>query len=128
MAWGKGYRTTKNKFGVAPKAERTFNGIVYASKLEKEHAVKLYMLAKAGKIKDLREQVRIPLIVEGEKICTYIADFVFTDTATGKQVIHETKGFLTNEAKIKYKLYEVTTGEKITLVYAKEKKKVSKKK
>jgi hypothetical protein len=121
MAWGKGYRTKKNKFGVAPKAQRTLDGVTYASKLEKTHAVKLRLLQRSGEISDLQEQVPFPLIVNDTLICHYIADFIYTDK-DGKEVIHETKGVLTTEAKLKYKLFEALYGKKITLVYAKAKR------
>lgn len=93
----------------------------YASEKEYGRAQELKLMAKAGIISDLREQVSFVLIPAQygtcgtdpkgrpvriclEKSCRYIADFVYTDNATGSTVIEDTKGFRTPEYKIKRKL------------------------
>jgi hypothetical protein len=38
------------------------------------------------------------------KICSYRADFVYLETATGEQVIEDVKGMITPEYRIKAKL------------------------
>ena len=66
----------------------------HASKKEAARAATLKLLEKAGKIKDLQEQVTytlIPAQFEGEGknrhcvelACKYVADFVYTDVETG---------------------------------------------
>ena len=55
----------------------------YASKREAKRAAELKLLAKAGKIRRLREQVPFLLIPEQEheRKCVYIADFVYEELA-----------------------------------------------
>ena len=63
-----------NKYGVSPKEERTWNGKIYDSKLEKNYRVHLEMLKKAvdprERVVDIQEQVAYQCDVNGVKICT----------------------------------------------------------
>ena len=102
------YRSAKNKFGVAPRAKRTFDGKVYDSKLEKDWAVKLRLLERAGHIQDLQEQVNYILVVNDVLICQYIADFVYTED--GKTVVADAKGMSTREYILKKKLMKAIYG------------------
>lgn len=94
--------------GVAPKEERTYNGIVYHSKLEAQHAAKLDLLLRYREMLPFRlltwvRQVRMPITVNGVFICNYFADFrLLYDN--GDQEVHECKGFETEVWKIKEKL------------------------
>lgn len=65
-----------NKFGVAPAAERTWNGRKYASKSEMHRAMELATLVKVGQIKSVREQPRFTL---GHKAIVYVSDFEVFD-------------------------------------------------
>jgi hypothetical protein len=115
----------------------------YDSKKEARRADELRMMEKAGWIKDLQEQVPyelIPTIFEApdgrlmesteeapiskhrreklglwcvERCCTYIADFVYTDCATGKLVVEDTKGYHTKDYIVKRKLMLWLKGIKI---------------
>jgi Fe2+ or Zn2+ uptake regulation protein len=84
----------------------------HASRKEYYRAVHLRKLQDQGLICDLREQVRYELLpaqrdAEGhlvERECSYVADFVYTDAATGATVVEDTKGFRTPEYVIKRKL------------------------
>lgn len=83
----------------------------YDSKREAGRAVYLHLMASAGSISGLREQVRYTLIpaqyVDGkcvERAVTYIADFVYVDNATGETVVEDTKGYKTKDYVIKRKL------------------------
>lgn len=119
----------------------------YDSVREAERARVLHLLEKAGKIRDLREQVKYELIpaqyendrprgareaavsqkdtgtermpsgakapqkmlkhARGrclERACTYVADFVYVDCATGETVVEDAKGVRTKEYVIKRKL------------------------
>lgn len=93
----------------------------HASKREHYRAQQLRLMERAGLISDLREQVPYVLIpaqygecgkdfkgrtsrVLLERACSYIADFVYTDTATGQTIVEDTKGFRTKEYIIKRKL------------------------
>lgn len=54
----------------------------------------LLVRLRAGEIRDLRRQVRIPLHAwpHGTKIGVYVADFVFFDVARGREVVQDKKG------------------------------------
>jgi hypothetical protein len=94
-----------NKF----KAQRTGK---YASKAEARRAAELKLLERAGKIQNLGEQVKFEIIprqddADGkclERACHYIADFVYTDPATGQEIVEDCKGFRTPEYRLKKKL------------------------
>lgn len=96
----------------------------YDSKREANRALHLKLLAAAGEISDLREQVRYELIpaqwVEeprvgkngqplkphrrcAERSCEYIADFVYKDK-NGNEIVEDAKGVRTPEYRIKRKL------------------------
>lgn len=101
---------------------KTSDGIVHDSIKELRRWKELQLLERAGKIKDLKRQVKFVLIPaqreqgtigkrggikQGkllERECSYIADFVYTDTKTGKMVVEDTKGFKTKDFIIKRKL------------------------
>ena len=93
----------------------------HASKKEHYRAAQLRLMERAGLISDLREQVSYELIpaqyhesynafngrttrVLLERPCRYVADFVYTDRATGQTVVEDTKGVRTKEYIIKRKL------------------------
>ena len=99
----------------------------YDSAKEAERARVLHLMEKAGKIRDLREQVPYELIPAqkelGTRIVTrrgrqiaqtvertversvvYKADFVYVDCATEETVVEDAKGVRTKEYVIKRKL------------------------
>jgi hypothetical protein len=71
-------------------AKRT-NG--YASKAEATRAEELKLLQRAGKISELQEQVKFPLLVGDILIGYYIADFVYRED--GEHVVEDVKGVKT---------------------------------
>lgn len=100
----------------------TIDNITFDSKKEADRYFELRILDKAGKIADLKRQVKyilIPAQREPDKIgvrggitkgkliereCAYIADFVYKDLEKGELVVEDTKGFRTPEYIIKRKL------------------------
>ena len=64
----------------------------------------LRLLERAGRIKDLKRQVKYELIPkqDGERACYYIADFTYYEN--GKLVVEDTKGCQTEVFKLKKKL------------------------
>lgn len=85
----------------------------FDSRKEYHRWCELKLLERAGKIRDLRRQVKYVLIPAQhedqykkllERECTYKADFVYVDAETGKEVVEDTKGVRTAEYKIKRKL------------------------
>jgi len=83
-----------------------YRGRKYHSIKEMEYAVNLDWKLKAGDIIEWEPQVKLPLIVNGVKICTYIIDFRVVDK-NGKETYTEIKGAETELWKIKYKLAKV---------------------
>ena len=103
-----------------------YDGLTFDSKHEMQRYRDLYLLQKAGEIKNLRTQVAFMLIPEqretshelykagphkGEKKpgklierkCEYIADFVYMDK-DGNYIVEDAKGMHTKEYLIKRKL------------------------
>ncbi len=84
------------------------DGIMFDSKKEAYRYRELSLMQKAGKIKDLRLQVRFELIPKqkgkyrNERKCEYIADFVYYQN--GETVVEDTKGKRTPDYIIKRKL------------------------
>lgn len=97
----------------------------YASKKEAERAAELRWLQRAGKIRDLREQVEYVLIepkyeeiprigkrgkpIKPKRVCVerglkYVADYVYVDCKTGETVVEDTKGYI-NTSAATYKLF-----------------------
>jgi hypothetical protein len=82
-----------------------YNGYYYASKLEASYAAELDLRQRAGEILRWERQVPVDLVVNGIKVCRYIVDFrVFKPN--GEIVWVETKGFVTDTARIKMRLFE----------------------
>jgi len=95
----------KSKYG-ARKIE--FRGQTFDSEREFKRYQMLRILENIGEISDLRRQVKFPLMGQGGSILTptgrqanYIADFVYRETSTGREVIEDAKGFPTPEYKLK---------------------------
>ena len=122
-----------NKYG---NKKVVYQGEVFDSKKELYRYMDLKLLESCGAIRDLKRQVVYELIpvqrekstkvykkgrkkgqpIEGkviEKAVTYIADFVYTDSATGKEVVEDAKGMRTEVYKIKRKLMLFIHGIKI---------------
>jgi len=99
------FRQFGNKYGVAPVGQRTYNGVVYASKAEAVYASELDLRVKAREIKGWVRQRKFVLDVNGKHICNYIIDFeVFF--MNGEFEFIEVKGHETPEWKLKFKLFE----------------------
>jgi hypothetical protein len=65
------------------------DGIVFASKREARRYRELRLEEKAGRISDLRLQVRYPLTVNGQIVCYYLADFVYR--RDGQETVEDVK-------------------------------------
>lgn len=92
------------------KAEKTTaNGIKFDSKAEASRYGDLSLMEKAGYIKDLKLQV--PFILaprvkfEGspraKPALKYVADFTYIEADTGRTIVEDCKGFLTEGFQIK---------------------------
>lgn len=108
----------ENKYKVSKAADRTYNdGTVFSSKKEMYRWDDLLKLQQAGEIKDLQRQVSFVLTEEFihpqygkiNKI-VYISDFVYTNISFRKgfdnrECVEDSKGMLTDEYKLKRKLF-----------------------
>jgi hypothetical protein len=89
------------------------DGKRFASKREAERYRTLVMLERAGEIRALECQPRYPLVVNGVKVATYVADFVYADAETGALVVEDAKGVRTREYVIKAKLLRALYGHEV---------------
>lgn len=87
--------------------KKTVDGIRFDSTRESERYILLKHLLKLGEIRNLELQVKYPIIINGELICTYIADFVYLDVLTGKTVVEDSKGMITPVYRLKKKLMRI---------------------
>lgn len=90
----------------------TVDGIRFASKREAKRYALLKLLAQAGEISELRLQPSFPLRVNGELVCTYVADFQYVNKS-GVCIIEDSKGMRTSVYKIKRKLMRACYGIEI---------------
>lgn len=107
----------RSKFNA--KRTTTSDGITHPSKKQSLRWVLLLQLERTGQIADLRREVRYPIIVNGQKICTYVADHVYREAVTSDEgtcyysqveTVEDTKGVLTPIYKLKKKLLKATLG------------------
>ena len=97
------------------------NGIPFPSKAEAQRYSELLLLEKAGEIRALGLQPKIPLTVNNRIVCFYIADFIYTDK-NGERILEETKGFETPVWKLKHALFRACYPERKLFVLYVEKK------
>ena len=122
----------RNKYG-NKKVEK--DGILFDSRKEASYYLYLKTRKMAGEIENLRMQVPfelIPAIYETQtvhlktkdktvekcvqKAVHYVADFVYTDVATGKETVVDTKGYRTKDYILKKKIMRAFLGIAITEV------------
>ena len=101
----------KNKFGAVKKV---VDDIKFDSTKEANRYAQLKLLVRAGKIRDLRLQVRYDLIPsqkfrDGKTMIGtyYLADFVYFDCDKGCEVVEDVKGKKTDVYQIKRKLMKL---------------------
>lgn len=88
----------------------TIDGIRFDSKREAQRWQELRLMERAGRITDLRRQVKFVLIPSQrgedgkviEKQVAYIADFVYLKD--GKTVVEDSKGYRTEAYRLKKKM------------------------
>lgn len=99
----------RNKFG----AKKTvLDGITFASRAEAQRYTHLKLLERIGEISELELQPSFDLVVNGHKVCRYIADFRYRVIATGEIVVEDVKSSPTRtpEYRIKRKLMAAVHG------------------
>ena len=65
------------------------DGHRFASKAEARRYSELVLLARIGEITDFELQPRYPLVVEGQKIATYVGDFRYQ--RDGRTIVEDVK-------------------------------------
>lgn len=122
----------RNKYGNKPVV---VDGIRYDSTGEAKRFAFLQIMERAGELKDLRYHVKyelVPAIVEDvvvhlktkdkikkqvvQKARYYEADFVYTVTSTGEEIVEDFKGQATELFLFKAALFRYMYGKSITLV------------
>lgn len=98
---GSAHSATRQKY----RAQRTVvDGINFASKAEAKRYLELRAMEQAGLIYHLELQPKFPVIINGIKVCTYIADFAYFTKS--ERITEDVKGMLTPVYRIKKKLVE----------------------
>ena len=113
---------------------RALDGTVFDSLKEARRWDELLLLQRAGKISDLQRQVKYELIPaqyqtyeryskKGERLkdgvrclerkVEYVADFVYTITDTGENIVEDAKGMRTKDYILKRKLMLAVHGIRI---------------
>lgn len=82
------------------------DNITFASMHEAARYQELMLMQRAGQIQDLKLQVPFLIVVNGKKICKYLADFQYTDVTSGKVVTEDAKGYRNRLYVLKKKLVE----------------------
>lgn len=110
------YPSKKSKYH----AQKTvLDGIKFDSKKEANRYAELKLMERAGVIKDLQRQVRYELIpafdVDGKhyRPTSYVADFVYTDAKSGKEIVEDVKGYRQDVYRLKSKLFAYRYGVSI---------------
>ena len=97
-------RRSRPKYG---NKKTVVDGIKFDSKWESQRYLYLKSLEKADRVKNLELQPKFIISVNGQKICTYIADFKYDredKDGVWEHVIEDAKGVETPEFKLKKKL------------------------
>ena len=94
---------TRNKYGA--RRVMTPDGLVFDSRREYHRWCELKLLERAGRIWELKRQVKFELIPkqDGERACYYIADFTYRDN-TGVLIVEDCKGCRTEVYRLKKKM------------------------
>jgi len=91
----------------------TLDGIQFDSRTEAARYQELLFLVRAGVITHLELQPRYNLVVNGQKLGFYKADFRYYDTATGETIVEDVKGVKTAVYSLKKKLVRALYGIEI---------------
>jgi len=92
----------------------TIDNIRFASLAEAHRYKELKLLLRNNAIERLKFHPPYPIVVAGEHIATYYADFQYWDIKKGIEVIEDVKGVKTQVYKLKKKLVETIYAISIT--------------
>jgi len=71
------------------------DGILFDSIKEADRYQELNLMQRYKQIHDLRLQVRYDFVIGGMKVCSYVADFVYT--LAGKEIVEDVKSDITRK-------------------------------
>jgi len=97
----------------------TIDGLTFDSKHEAHRYQELRLMQMGGQVKSLELQVVMPLVVNGLKVCEYVADFVYMEKVPHREpeewrlVVEDAKGHRTDVYRLKAKLLFAVRGIEI---------------
>jgi hypothetical protein len=96
----------------------TVDGIRFASKKEANRYGELKLMERAGEIEGLKLQPRFVISIDGEDICTFVADFSYMSLqiVPARQIVEDVKGVRTPVFKLKKKLMLAVLGIEVVEV------------
>lgn len=99
------------------------DGISFASQREANRYGELKLLQRAGEIRELETQVRFPFVINEQHVCSYVADFTYSEKVPWQErgyedrspqawrpVVEDCKGFRTDVYGLKKKLLKAIFG------------------
>ena len=98
-------------------------GLKFDSRWEAERWGQLKSMERAGVVDQLDRQIKYELNVNGQKICSYIADFTYLlvdEDGSSRFIVEDAKGVLTPEFKLKKKLMLAIHNIDILLTFKKK--------
>lgn len=104
-------RRRRHKYGAVP---TVVDGLRFDSKGEANHWCRLQLLERAGRISELRRQVRFPIVVNNIVVGSYLADFAFK--MDGVQHVQDFKGVDTPLSRFKRKCVEAQHAIRVEIV------------
>lgn len=104
----------KNQFARVFYAKKTkVDGVTFDSRGEARRYGELKLMQRAGRIKNLSTHPCFDLMIKGVLICRYEGDFAYNIPGYEKMVVEDYKGgIITQEYKIKSKLFKVLYGDR----------------
>ena len=92
------------------------DGHRFDSRKEFRRYCDLKALQLGNAIEDLELQPRFPMVINGVKVCTYVADFRYRDRVSGEVIVEDAKGVRTPLYKLKARLLKAIHGIEIVEV------------
>lgn len=113
-----GKRATRSKYG---NKTREVDGMKFDSQKECRRWFELKMLERGGIIRNLQRQVTFPMIVNGQKVCDYIADHQYDEISNGKwiRIVEDVKSEATRKERtfsLKRKLLNACHGVTLRII------------
>jgi len=87
------------------------DGISFDSRKESARYADLKLMQKAGEISDLTLQPKFDIVINGQKVCSYVADFSYVEN--GVKVVEDVKSEVTRKLptyRLKNKLMRAVHG------------------